>query len=189
MLDGRRHCTDNHTFLGSGISEPVWNAAFEKVGFSRPQHTRFPAYCQLNSSAHHHSTFVARVPIGFNCRAGTDLVMFIKQLQGLSLEIYSHLLEGNSISSHFDKLILTVKWLIQKHLVFGKKLRKSNRKYIENFPEGANRRAGIVAFRLGNGAMCKPGFLGQLTLRIAKEFSQLPYSGSYVKSIYSGLIS
>lgn len=189
MLDGRCHRTDNHTFLGSGVSEPVWNAAFEKIGFSRPEHPRFPAYRQFNSSTHHNPTFVPRMPIGFNRRAGTDLVMFIKQLQGFALEIYSHLLEGNAISSHFDELILTVKRLIKEHLVFGKKLRKSNRKYIENFAEGANRRTGIVALRLGNGAVCQSGFLGQLTLRIAKEFSQLPDSGSYVKSINSGLIA
>jgi len=189
MLDGWCHRTDNHTFLGSGVSEPVWNAAFEKVGFSRPQHPRFPAYRQFNSSTHHNTTFVARMPVRFNCRAGTDFVMFIKQLQGLTLEIYSNLPEGNSIPSHFDKFILTVKWLVQKHLFFGKELRKSHRKNVENFSEGTDRRAGIIALCLGNGAVCQSGLLGQLSLRIAKEFSQLPDSGSYVKGINSRFIA
>jgi len=189
MLDGWCHRTDNHTFLGSGISEPMWNTAFKKVGFPWPQHSRFPAYCQFNSSTHHNTTLVARMPVGFSCRAGSDFIMFIKQLQRLALEIHSNLLEGNSIPSHFDKFILTVKWLVQKHLFLGKKLRKSYRKNIENFSEGTDRRAGIIALCLGNSAMCQSGFLGQLTLRVAKEFSQLPYSGSYVKSINSGLIA
>lgn len=189
MLDGWCHGTNDYTFLGSGVTETMRNAAFKKVSFPRPQHPGFSAYRQFNSSTHHNTTFVPGMPVGFQRSTGTDFVVLIKQLQRLTLEICANLFERNAISTHFDKLILAEKWLVQEHLVLGKKLRKRHRKNVEDFPEGAHRRAGIVALRLGDGAVCQSGFLGQLTLRIAKEFSQLPYSGAYVEGIDSGLIA